>query len=315
LKKDIELYNSDNFKPNLVVTALLGPSDEIKVYVSKTALPALLDTNVFIKDAKVQILENETVVSELSLTYPEIDTFNEYQPLIRPYYSSDYKLLDGHKYTVRVEALNKTITKEVTFPEKVNLLSIKIPDNFLNLDYIDGNLYTYYFDTTINIIIDDPITTNYYMPDFYANIPYYYLDQNGEPTDSLIFKKTRCFWQFDEVNEVQYVYGTYPYETEDHWLGCSIISDVNFNGLQYNIKLNLQGYVTVREGEDIKLYCKLVTISEDLNRFFVSAEKAENSQGNPFVEPVNLYSNIESDEDYGLITGYNYTIDSIIIQP
>jgi hypothetical protein len=308
------LYNQSNFKPNLDVTALLCPNEVANVYVSKTAPPEQLDSTVIISDAKVQLLENEAVVSDLS--YYE---YSHFLDVCRPFYSSDFIMQEGHQYTLKVEALGKTITKEVSFPEKVRISSIEVPENCIVADIVDTDeVYSeYHIDTSIYITIDDPQGENYYMIDFsISNYSFGYNNTTGE-IDTLFQKlPTHCDWYFDDdFADIKYVFGTFPYSIDNMWNGSYIIPDINFNGHQYRFKVKFYAFFGMPKDSSATLYYKLITISKDLYRYYVSAQKSQYSQDNPFVEPVNLYSNIESDEDYGLITGYNYTIDSIIIQP
>ncbi len=312
--KTIPLYNDDSFEPNLVVSAFLAPGDSIRVIVTKTEKPAQLDSNVFIHDAKVQIIENGQVVANLHENtdiYAALDNLKHYA------YTSDYQLLEGHTYTVKVQALGKTITKDVTFPPKVEISSIITPQNndfinFLTQDF--DTLWGIYFDTTFTITFDDPPEQeNYYMFDFMVSYPIIGYDSTYTSAFAEGYFQIPIEFYFSVFDEnFKYITGTLPYYA-DRYFSCIILPDAEFNGNTFSVKVSINGQTMAFDGDSLKIYCKLITISKDLFKYYVSEEKARNTAGNPFVEPVNLYSNIESEEDFGIITGYNYTIDSVTI--
>ncbi len=323
--RTIPLYTDDSFEPNLVISAILGPQMPIQVYVSKTALPTQLDSTIFIKDAKVQILENEQVVANLSLKYPEMlqeEYMNAWLEGLRPYYTADYQLLDGHTYTLKIEAMGKTITKEFSFPEKVSNVAV----NFNGFPWAmieENGWYNCNYDSTVTLTINDIPGKNYYMIDLFIKQPEFFWDSiNGVLTDSVIvFEEQHLgLYSADIMNDIKGIMVQIPYISAEYSAGNSfyfaysyLYSDALFNQsvLTFNNYLHLYQYL--KENQDLVIYYRLITVSEDLFNYYISEEKVFNTEDNPFVEPVNLYSNIESTEDYGLIATYNYHFDSIVI--
>ena len=316
--KNIDIFDDSNFETHLVVNSITSPDNHFKVYVSRTAIPKQLDSTVFVLDAKVEVYENNQLIETLEHYYPAPPQM--WWTLNRPYYTSDFIAQDGHTYTIKIEALGKTVEKEFSFPEKVKTVDISVTNKEFELNPYDNGYFYYWLENDLNITINDPAGKNYYMIDFYAHEHGFYLDTIVESGDTLIFPTDSVIslytyyhdWYFnDDLSDIQNITGGMP-DREDGYSYAYILNDELFSEQSYNIQGLLSFYGDFKEGDDIWLYYRVITISEDLFNFFVTAQKAQMTQGNPFVEPVNVYSNIEGD-NYGLITGINVYIDSLIV--
>ena len=323
--KIIDIYNNDDFEPDLVVSSITAPGDKFKVVVSKTALPRQLDTTSYITNAVVQLYEDDILLENLQIVYPEpeeqyepvdsfFNIFEAFENFKPPYYQSEYTAEDGHNYTIKVEAIDETVLKTFSFPDKVSSIDIALDD--IEIEPIENgemeNGYFYFGGNAVaNIIINDPPGKNYYMIDFFNYSYIFHFDTiNHVLTDSIIGQQElTLYWSFnDELSDIQYVSGDFPSGRGSGY----ILNDELFSEQSFSIQPELFIHGEAAADQDIVIYYNIITISEDLFRYYASKEKTNASDGNPLVEPVNLYSNIDGG-NYGLITGYNVHTDSLII--
>ncbi len=302
--KNIDIYDDEIFEPVLIVNSIVGPDAPFIVQVSKTSVPKQLDSSVFVLDAKVQVFENDQLLGTLSLS----------GWIFGKVYMSDFDAKEGHTYTIKVEALDKTIKKEVALPEKVSSVNISFSDTLLDIYSSENSFVNFSCDSKLNITIDDPSGKNYYMFDFYSySYGFLYDEINDIVTDSILetHKEYYSIYFKEEFTDIQYVQGRIPYlfSYED----SPILNDDIFSEQSFTFQPNLWfgGTINPSEENELVLYYRVFTISEDLFNYYVTVDKAQRAEGNPFVEPVNIYSNIEN--SYGIITGFNYHLDSIII--
>ena len=91
------------------------------------------------------------------------------------------------------------------------------------------------------------------------------------------------------------------------------MSDVNFNGRQKQVRLFvesslLQDY-TAMDGRVHRPYVKVSRITEDYFRYVKSYHTYYNASGNPFAEPVNVFSNIKN--GFGNFSAYSSVTDTL----
>ena len=83
------------------------------------------------------------------------------------------------------------------------------------------------------------------------------------------------------------------------------ISDKAFNGQNYNFKLSYYA-----NPGSTNVYIITRSLSADLFKYSISIQKYNQNSGNPFGEPVQVYSNV--DDGFGIFSGYSEKQDSII---
>ncbi len=88
-------------------------------------------------------------------------------------------------------------------------------------------------------------------------------------------------------------------ENEFYHFNNAIFSDDLFNGNRVNIPIRTADYI-----EGGELYLRLMKISEDYYLYRNTAISQFEIDGNPFSQPVTIYSNVEN--GYGVFAGYNY---------
>ncbi|MEA3450285.1 MAG: hypothetical protein U9Q83_00110, partial [Bacteroidota bacterium] len=63
--KDYNIYNESDFEAKIVLHSFASPDSILRVFVTKTVVPEQLDTNIFIKNAIVELYENDVFVENL----------------------------------------------------------------------------------------------------------------------------------------------------------------------------------------------------------------------------------------------------------
>ncbi len=97
----------------------------------------------------------------------------------------------------------------------------------------------------------------------------------------------------------------------DNYHGGIVFDDVLFNGKLHNLNFYTEYlYTDFTDSPDstIRLYYYLSEISEDLYKYYLSYEKYQLVNGDPFSEPVQVFSNIKN--GFGIFGGRATAVDS-----
>lgn len=238
----------------------------------------------------VNLSEN---IGDFSVSYSKIITnSNDYTPVNaeitilengNPFYKTSFigsdnksyfeknlgkSISEGKEYTLIVE--NSTYGKSTAtqiVPRKPDFSNLKYKkDGYI----VSGGYKTDLLSFDIN---DNASDENYYLIESYGTI-----SQGNETMEQNLYLNSedpsvKQFW-FRSKNGL-------------------IIADKNFNGEVTKILTNFESY---DEFKKIKL--KIYSITKDYYHFLLSYNQYQDSNGNPFAEPVNVHNNIEN--GYGL---------------
>lgn len=275
-EKTIEI-DLDDAKIRLVVNAEMNPDSTVKVNVTRSR--HILDNAAIeaVTDAIVKLYEDDVFIG--NLTYES-----------RGFYKINYKPLIGKKY--KIEVYHEKYDDVYGFTE------IPIPIEINKIDTIKK--FSEYGDEIYNFSIkltDVPVTQNYYMISLRNDYTYQYWDDNIVVYDTV---------QNGDTIVVNVTYGAYVtmresqklwFESEDMIIDAFIynnnsvvFSDELFKGEQYSVKLDVYRYSFY--GDTNKIYIDLYSISPEYYKYLVSFEKHQNTSGDPFSEPVMVYTNI-----------------------
>ena len=310
--KDLDVYNSDDFQSHLVVNAIVCADSTINVTVLKSVIPGQLDSTIGIDSAIVKVFEDGQYKGTLKRV--DIPVMLDINAL--PFYYSDFPARVGHTYTIEVEALGQKATAELSLPEKVSTVELT-PQEYDYIDTFDiGNGYVnFWADFPLKITINDPVGKNYYMIAIYSKNYAFLVDTlTWQPTDSIVNTNNEYggVYFYDLFNEVQYVSTPLPFETQSWGMSTIIFNDELFSEQSFTATLtaNIGGTVK-KDAQTMTMYYQVITISEDLFNYYTSTNKYNMTEGNPFVEPVNIFSNVQG--GIGIVAGYNIYLDSIEI--
>lgn len=93
----------------------------------------------------------------------------------------------------------------------------------------------------------------------------------------------------------------------DPCLESAMLTDLNFNGSEKTLKFeipsaDMNSFVNTQTGAIMRPLIRLEHITEDYYRYIKSRNRNISVQGNPFAEPVNVYTNVKN--GYGIFTFY-----------
>jgi hypothetical protein len=266
-----ESKQGQNFFPQARISHTRGVTDP---------LPPVGSADPYIVKTAIALLYENDVLK---------DTL-KYNPGSQKYKAAIIRIQAGKTYKLLLSAPN--------FPgaEAISFTPLLVPINNLAFTHnarfdADGNPQ----DELKIIFTDNGSTEDYYL--------LHILDANG---DYLYCVNTND----KDVEKLVYDDPFYP----DQCLLSDrlLLSDMNFNGtnktlLFYAESGSLDPQTT--PGGLRRATVELLHINKDYYKYIKSLNSYENASGNPFAEPVNLYSNVKN--GYGLFTTYAMTVDSI----
>ncbi len=276
--KEIDVNLEDSYR-KIVVNSMFSADSILTVNISKS-LNVLDNADViFIKNAVVKIYENdeyvETLVYQANGNYTTVSFV--------PVYGKNYKLTVSAPDLDDVESTNQLPTP-------------------VAISGIDTMLINKEGKELIKCIIsiDDP-----------ANVQnYYYLQVFSNKQDYDYFYDMESSIQ----NSALYIDSDDPVIEEwVNWDQGAIFSDNIFNGTNYKLNIEINKWdVTSYDSTATILYYHLNSISYEYYLYTLSLAKYQRTNGDPFAEPVRVYSNITN--GLGIFAGYSsyvYPIDFI----
>lgn len=193
------------------------------------------------------------------------------------------KVEEGLEYKLLVDSDKFGTASAVQLtPKKPNVRNIVYKKDWVK------NKYDNEYDDRLEFKLgDEKGVDNYYFVQLLG------LDSIQYGRDSFKLRYVNMSINEDEGTSIRNVY-------DENWKGI-IFSDKNFDGVERDMKLNISNYNYNPGSHEIKKYKLVVnSITKDLYNYLLSKEYAEESEYNPFAEPVNVHSNIEN--GYGLFS-------------
>ncbi|MFN0274292.1 MAG: DUF4249 domain-containing protein [Chitinophagales bacterium] len=284
---DIETQND-----KLVVNSFIGPESGAIADVSLSLAP--LDNNYpeYITGATVELYKNNVFLDVYS-----------YDGFLQKY-TIDKTLLsagEGDVFKLIASVPGKEpVTAETTIPQKIDITEIRV------VDTVKLQAYDVYYDSLGYPIYSDSIP--YYKIEIEFTDPdaknYYSLQARYE---DIISSGSICFSTNDPVYTVGNEFD-FDAQNEDYFFTVcenSLFSDVTFNGTTKTFTL----YAILIDGiffDDAKYIFTLRHVGEDYYKYFNSVNLQQNSEGDPFAQPVTVFSNIEG--GFGVFASYNESV-------
>jgi hypothetical protein len=242
----------------------------------------------YIADATINIYENNILIKTIDTSFYKLVNISD--EII--YYSTDLKPQIGKEYIVEISAEGyETIMAEGVLP---NAVSFEV-NQFVIIDSFkyEYPLGVYWLDlkAEFNVRIDDPpFENNYYA----LYVLYFDVDSNYFITYSLTTTS-------DDLS----IEGT-----DDINLQSVLFTDKLFNGEQHEISFNVDCTSLPLDNSN-KVYVYLASYSEDTYLYRHSYALFQESYGDFFSQPVQVYSNIKN--GYGIFGGYVTKRDSVVV--
>ncbi len=247
------------FQKRLVMSCTLNPDSIINVYVTRSVGPLASGLPLTITDAIVDFYED----GNLLFTIPHDSAGN---------YSYNFHPVIGKTYTVKAAApgFEQSIEATTIIPTSaiIDTFSYAI---VLNEENNWGSQYGLNGSITINDLPGE----NYYMIQAYQSS----VDTFNSPT------------QINGYN--LYITADDPLIGNSRDYNSSILfSDFSFDGTSYKINFSSDNVDTY--SFDVHLQYIVYSLSKESYLYLISLNNYYKSNGNPFAEPVQVYSNVSS---------------------
>lgn len=271
-------FEGDVNTPKLVINSVFESDSTFKVHVSSSR--SVIDTSSFenIDDAVVTIKDgNGNVIEVLNHV---VNGF--YKGLVLPEENTTYILEVNHPNYAKITASD-------SLPSPIIINSV---DTSTILDPINGNRLR------ISMNFDDPENNqNYYLLETYS-VNEYLIVENLDTIEYELDTTKQFMVLTDEV----FQNGGSP------WRDQGLFNDLLFNGQNKTLEIEIpnENWSGSEDGYDwsyktltLRLYLHNITVSYYYYR--TSLELFQNASGNPFAQPVQVYSNIEN--GFGVFAG------------
>jgi hypothetical protein len=273
----------------LVVNSVFNPNDTVwNVAVSATA--HILSGSTLIPKHAVPVLTDENG-TQIALTRRILaDSMNPAWWVNGGglMFSTSTMPVAGMIYTLNVTAPGFVPVKASSkVPGEIEFVDAKLDSANL---IVEANMY--FVTIPVEVTFKDvPGQTDFYYPHMFMENDYAYYDPQiddtvrGHGVRELYLRKTLNQQDFIEFDE------------ED------VISDATFASNSITIRRFVTLELHVENQDGFQLYFALGHGNEEYHRYFKSALLQRKTSGNPFAQPVQVFSNVEG--GLGLFTGYN----------
>lgn len=285
--KKIDINVPDQ-EQKVVINGIFASDSTLIINISKTV--GINDPAQFlprISDAVVKLYKNGIYVEDL--IYKKDGS-----------YISASIIKANENYSLVITADGKTFNVDIQMPTK---------KKFKELSFIKYDTVNNYY--KLHLKFDDSISKNYYMINGYLMLPYTFYGDTGQ-IDSVTFVYNSIYFESfsDQDPYFKNPVSIYPYIDNSF-----MFNDELFNGNTFDLTFKLSNFFYVDTSmfniDSLTLFFKLIQIDENIYNYFISYNKYRSSNGNPFVEPVNVFSNIEG--GIGTVGGMSITLDSLKI--
>lgn len=294
--------------PRLVVNALLETDSLVRVHLSHSRASLSSRPMENVGGAEILLFQNGQQVASL-----EEERINGNWD---GWYIGNYAPQAGNTYTLRASRSGYETVEADT--------EIEMPVSISNLSYDTLVLeQVFYVNDTpvVNRMVDlknlslsfsDPSEDdNYYEIAVFLDAVNYRWNytEDGEifPVDTLNIR----YPAYLSTEDPAVVSGDF-FSGDDEYYGQTLrFSDETFNGRDYTIDFNFQGSSGYTELPQRKYIVSLRSLNREQYLYLKSLELQDDSEGNPFAEPVPVYNNILG--GYGIFAGFSQDIQTISV--
>jgi hypothetical protein len=279
-EKTIKMDIADKGR-KMVVNSIFAADSLLKIqlFESKYILDGSYDYPP-LENHSIALFENQTEIETVGS-----NEFGEYQ------FTS--KLTERNTYSIAIYSPKYgDIAAKSYIPAKTKIdkieYSTKITGEY-GYEYVDNIKFKVTFTNEKNI-------ENFYL----IKIFYYTENYEYDPDTGEIISTTYSKYYLPLTSEDPSIYSTYS-------ISGLVFSDELFDGQQHTVSCepDFFNYNSVSPYYSIEL----ITLSKDLFNYYRSYAQYEETNDNPFAEPVKVYNNIEN--GFGIFGGYSVAIDSV----
>lgn len=289
-------FDVDTQENKLVVNAIVQPDSMLKAVVSLSVDPLAVGFDAArVNDATIKIYRNDIFAGNFDA---DIDGYYHIDP-------ATLNAQPGDKLNMEVSAPNReTVTAETVIPTAVPIESVEITDTvYVKVSYyVSDSLGNYY---TIDTLVP------------HYEIQLTFTDPPGEDHYSLAIDYQDAYSEsytcFSSSDPAFLVDGNYDFGGEDEngtvtLCNEAYFTDISFQGTKKTITVNLLELPTDFI-LDAKFIFRLRHLSSDYYDYLVSSSLQYDNNGNPFSEPVTVFSNIQN--GFGVFAGLSVSFVEI----
>lgn len=290
-RKEIPL-NLDTYEPKIAVSCLFEQDSNFYFYVTESQSPLDNDTFPALNNATIT-LTNSNGESEIITVL----TNHDYYFQTKQEYKSSMKVAPGMTYNVSIDHADfKTAFASASVPNGTKITRL---DTFSVVEFGFPAL-------RFNLNFSDPVEPNFYTLKVYAYAP------------EIIYDRT-TWMPIDTAMRFQEIYYTLPSDGLFNNNG-SVFSDELFNGGNYSLSFTIdKGYLDYMfnqmpsvNDEKPYLLVELRSISREYYQYQTTLESYWNADGNPFAQPVQVFSNINN--GFGIFAGFGKSSDTLFFE-
>ena len=265
-------FDGEIVEPKIVVNALFNTEDELRIHLSRSL--AVVDRGDLdnITNATVELLDADG---------------NKIVDMVHDtggYYHADgfiAKANTEYKLNVSADGYTSVKAQDIT-PEFISVSSI---DTFEGRD-VDG-----FQNVQFEVDWTDPQGSNYYMVEVFARYSFVEDEYEGfnlymNSFDPNISNSQNGFWG----NRI-------------------LIKDENFDGKDYKLRFGVDAYV-MRDTFVREIQLKFSSVSEAVYNYYSSYQLYQQTNGNFFATPVQVFSNVENGR--GIFGGAATRVESVV---
>ena len=269
----------------IVINGLINPDSLVKVNISRS-LSVLEDNEfVFLESANVKLFQADNEIGKLSYMGSGF------------YMMPDFKPVEGADYLLTVDSEGLRSVSAIA--------AVKNPIEFSDLDTI--TVYNEWGGSILEVgfSLIDPHEENFYAIGVNESSRLY--DWETETYSDSIITYASNFQMLESDGEIQNFLldqGAYTF------FGNKVFfSDELFNGKEFDVSIGLWKSFYGADTVNVEVY--LEHVSKPYYYYAVSSGKHNEMNGNPFGEPVSVYTNVEN--GLGIFSGYSSSKKNLTI--
>lgn len=293
--------------PRLVVNAILEQDSLVRFQLSQSK--SALDNRPL-----------RTVSGAEALLFQDGREVTRFWEEAEGWYRSDHRAEAGSTYSIRVSRQGYEPVAAET--------NIYTPVPISGLDYdtaaLESSVYyqekdslvinEYIYPSAFRLTIDDPANEeNYYEVAVLKDVVLYQRtpDESGDLiiVDTTAFRFPAYLYSDDPVfGNNNDIFDDFSGERGEYLM----FSDEIFDGKTYTLHFNYDGQTVFTEEETHRYYVILRTLNQEQYLYFRSVRLQDETEGNPFAEPVPVYNNIVG--GFGIFTGFSRDVTIIALE-
>ena len=274
-------FDGEVSQPKLVVNSLFDAENAWNVHISRS-ISVLEDSALsVVENASVQIKDDQENIIETL----EFDTDGRYTGNLYPQVGQNYKI------EVAAPGFN-SVSAQNNLPSPITILNV---DTLTTLVSGEERL-------EMSVTFDDPASvSNYYL--IGVHIGGWFEEENWNGTVDSVFRDYNIPILLEDP--------TFENYGNDRWENKGIFTDLTFDGQSKTIDIAINTYEIEEKVEELDFFeIRIFNVTRAAYLYNKSYDLYLNASGNPFAQPIQVYSNVNG--GFGLFAGSQLNVFSIL---